>query len=305
MGRESPYTANEKAPAPPSAAAVGPLLRSACSRLSEAFCAAGWLATGSLRGVAVVLGESHPATTVPATKPMTVLDRMNRGNCLDVLIRQPSLAGPRLQLAHTWIERSRPASEPRACGDAETAHALRAPACGWQGLRRVHIDILRFITDAVTTLPRRPPGAVRKAVMLRAATFALALLHTFPARKHLASFVQNPCLTAGWKGFGALAAVVVLALPGHIQLAMLCAARRRHRVLLQAAGALLAAAHTVPASDHLPRLFEAPTWSDAWRGVGSSLAVVWFLLPLTIQGHLVARFARLARVGLAGSSLPR
>ena len=42
-----------------------------------------------------------------------------------------------------------------------------------------------------------------RSVLLRAVTFALAFVHTFPARKHLLAFAASPSWSEGFKGFGA------------------------------------------------------------------------------------------------------
>ena len=139
-----------------------------------------------------------------------------------------------------------------------------------------------------------------RSMLLRVATLALAYAHTFPASRHLLAFVHSPSLAEGWKGFGALFAVAVYLLPVRVQARGLGALWRRRR-LLGAATLTLAAAHAVPALDHLPRFLAAPTWGDGWRGIGATLAVIWFLTPGSQQGRLLARVGRLARV--AGARL--
>jgi hypothetical protein len=64
---------------------------------------------------------------------------------------------------------------------------------------------------------------------------------------------------------------------------------------LRAAGFVLAAVHLVPALDHVPRLVASPAFADAWRGVGATIAIAWFVAPLQIQALLLARLARAVR----------
>jgi hypothetical protein len=127
-------------------------------------------------------------------------------------------------------------------------------------------------------------------------TLALAFVHSFPARKHLLAFFEKPSLAEAWEGFGALLAIVLYLLPVGVLARALTTLWRRHRGVLRACGVLLAVVHAVPAVDHLPRLVESVNWGDAWRGLGSAVAVVWFLSPVTLQGRVVAALARLARL---------
>jgi hypothetical protein len=137
---------------------------------------------------------------------------------------------------------------------------------------------------------------MRRTAVVRVATFALAFVHTFPARNHITAFLGRPSFAEGWEGLGALAAVGLYGLPVAVQARMLAALWRRRRAVLRAAGLLLAMAHVVPASDHLPRFFESGRWYDAWRGLGSTLAVIWFLAPLPLQGRAIAALARFANI---------
>jgi hypothetical protein len=139
---------------------------------------------------------------------------------------------------------------------------------------------------------------MRRSVILRAVTFALAFIHTFPARKHLLAFAEAPSWTEGLKGFGAAFAIALYLLPTDVQRRGLAFLWRERRVLLRAAGIVLAAVHLVPAIDHLPAFLAAPTWGDAWRGFGSALAVAWFLAPLPAQARLVCFLGRAARLPL-------
>ncbi|MEW5852257.1 MAG: hypothetical protein AB2A00_25935 [Myxococcota bacterium] len=137
---------------------------------------------------------------------------------------------------------------------------------------------------------------LRRGGWLRLVTLVLAWAHSFPAAKHLGLFVDNPSLTEAWKGFGALAAVVIYLLPvpwlvGRIQVLW-----QRRRVVVQLATTVLVVAHLVPAVDHLPRFWAEPGWSEGWRGVGSLLAATWLALPVDWQGRVLQWVLR-PRVG--------
>jgi hypothetical protein len=137
---------------------------------------------------------------------------------------------------------------------------------------------------------------MRRTAALRLMTLALAFVHTFPARKHLLAFFESPSLSEGWEGFGALIAIALYLLPCRVQARALTTLWREHHGLLRACGALLAIAHAVPALDHLPRFVESVTWADAWRGFGSTVAVAWFLAPLTHQRRIIVALGRLTRL---------
>jgi hypothetical protein len=137
---------------------------------------------------------------------------------------------------------------------------------------------------------------MRRSETVRIATLGLALVHTFPARRHLGAFFLRPGLTEAWEGFGALVAVVLYCLPVAVQVRAITALWRRRPLLLRAGGLLLATVHAVPACDHLPRLLAHGRWYDAWRGVGSAIAVLWFLAPLRLQGKAIAAIARFGRL---------
>jgi hypothetical protein len=146
---------------------------------------------------------------------------------------------------------------------------------------------------------------MRRRRLLRLLTALLAIAHTFPAKKHLALFFAAPSLAEAYKGFGALAAVVLYLLPVGLQARGLTFLWHEQRRVVRLLGLALAAIHAVPAFDHVPRLLSSPTWADAWRGVGTTLAVVWFLLPLRRQGAALAALARIANLrhpGLGGES---
>jgi hypothetical protein len=136
---------------------------------------------------------------------------------------------------------------------------------------------------------------MRRAEVVRIATLGLALVHTFPARRHLGAFFQRPGLTEAWEGFGALVAIVLYCLPVAVQVRALTALWQR-RPLLRAGGLLLATVHAVPACDHLPRLLAHGGWYDAWRGIGSAVAVLWFLTPWRLQGRAIVAVARSGRL---------
>src|SRR5262245_6481527 len=84
-----------------------------------------------------------------------------------------------------------------------------------------------------------------------------------------------------WKGIGATIAASMLAFPVRKQ-ARLIGVLRRAR-LLGLAAALLVVVHLVPALDHVPKLIASPNFADAWRGIGSCVAILWFAAPSTIQ----------------------
>jgi hypothetical protein len=128
-----------------------------------------------------------------------------------------------------------------------------------------------------------------RAALVRVATLALAFVHTFPARKHLAELVVNPGASDAWKGIGALGSVLLYLLPPRVQARALSHLWRRHRALIGVFGIALAAAHAVPAMDHLPRLLGNFTYSDAWRGMGATFAVAWFLTPVPLQARALSR----------------
>ncbi len=131
--------------------------------------------------------------------------------------------------------------------------------------------------------------------LVRLVTWTLAFIHTFPARKHLAAFLVAPSLDEGWKGLGALAAIALYLLPVRVQTRALVALWQRRRSVLRAAALLLVAVHAVPAFDHVPRLLESGLWEDAWRGLGASLAMAWFLAPLSMQARTVGALVQLGR----------
>jgi hypothetical protein len=144
------------------------------------------------------------------------------------------------------------------------------------------------------------PGTVRpvdakcstaRTSALTLISFGLAFVHLFPARKHLGLFVEAPSLGEAWKGFGAVAAIIFLALPRGLQATLVTKIWRQRR-LASALGFVLAVAHVVPALDHLPAFLASLTWADAWRGLGASMAVLWFASPVRAQARLMALVAR-------------
>jgi hypothetical protein len=144
---------------------------------------------------------------------------------------------------------------------------------------------------------------MRRSALVRALTLALAFVHTFPARKHLATFAVDPSWAEGWKGLGAAVAVAIYLLPIGVQSRGLAFVWRERRVLLRIAGIALALVHVVPALDHVPAFFGAPTWGDAWRGFGSTLAAAWFLAPLPVQGRVISLLSWVTRPTVARPSL--
>jgi hypothetical protein len=138
-----------------------------------------------------------------------------------------------------------------------------------------------------------------RSAIVRALTLGLALIHSFPARKHLVAFAASPSWEEGWKGLGATVAIALYLLPVGVQAQGLALLWRKRRSLLRAAGIVLALAHLVPALDHLPAFFGAPNWADAWRGVGAMLAAAWFVAPLPTQARLISLLGRVARLKAA------
>jgi hypothetical protein len=137
---------------------------------------------------------------------------------------------------------------------------------------------------------------MRRSTLLRVLTLALAYVHLFPAYGHVGAFLRSPSLADGLKGFGAAAAVALYLLPGRLQARGLSALWRR-RALLGAVAWGLAAVHAVPAVEHLPRFIGAPSWADAWRGIGASLAMMWFVAPTSQQAALIGAIGRLVPSG--------
>ena len=121
---------------------------------------------------------------------------------------------------------------------------------------------------------------------LRVVLALLALGHTYPVRRHLALLWTEPSFGEAWKGFGPLIAIIVFCLPVRWYANGLRALLKR-RALLCAGTAALIAAHLVPATEHVPAFLAHPSWADGWRGVGAATAVVWFILPLAVQGRIV------------------
>ena len=131
---------------------------------------------------------------------------------------------------------------------------------------------------------------MHKHTVLRLVTLLLAWAHTFPAIRHIGLFAAEPSLGEAWKGFGGGFAVALYLLPPAWQVRALVALWSRHRGLLVAGGWLLAIAHAVPASDHLPKWLAHPSWVDTWRGFGSAIAILWFVSPLPMQARFLRRF---------------
>jgi hypothetical protein len=138
---------------------------------------------------------------------------------------------------------------------------------------------------------------MRRSGIARVVTLGLAFVHTLPAQKHIAAFVANHSLADGCKGFGALVAVGLYLLPLDVQVRALAALWRRRQTALRVGGLALAAVHAIPAFDHFPRFLADGLWHDAWRGIGSALAMAWFAAPLRMQGRVLGAFGRLTRLG--------
>ncbi len=139
---------------------------------------------------------------------------------------------------------------------------------------------------------------MRRDLLLRCAMIALACVHTFPCTKHLAAFVVAPSWGEAWKGLGAALAVTLYLLPPSLVARALVRAWHARRGALAVGGWVLAAVHVVPALDHVPRLIETGGWGDAWRGLGATLATIWFLLPVPTQARALGALRRVALVPL-------
>ena len=145
---------------------------------------------------------------------------------------------------------------------------------------------------------------MRRAALLRILTLALAFVHTFPARKHVAAFLAVPSWTEGWQGLGAALAIVLYLLPVAVQTRGLQLLWRRRATLLRVAGVVLAVAHAVPAFDHVPRFVASPNFGDAWRGLGATLALVWFAAPLRAQARILGWLVRFFRASPGPKAAP-
>lgn len=130
---------------------------------------------------------------------------------------------------------------------------------------------------------------MKREHFFRVATLLLAYVHTFPALRHLGEFLTQPSWQEGWKGFGALIAVIVYLIPPLEQARAMRALWNRRKTALRVAGMVLSVGHLVPAFDHIPKFVEAPSFHHAWRGFGAGLAAVWFLIPLQAQMRLMVR----------------
>jgi hypothetical protein len=128
---------------------------------------------------------------------------------------------------------------------------------------------------------------MRRFTTWTVASVGLALLHTLPARHHLADMLAAFNASDAWKGIGATIAVVLMIVPVRRQARVI--GILRHARLLSLAAALLVVVHLVPAIDHVPKFFASPTFGDGWRALGSCLAILWFMAPSTFQLAVVRR----------------
>ena len=131
-----------------------------------------------------------------------------------------------------------------------------------------------------------------RSTSVRVLTLALAFVHSFPARGHVAAFLQHPTIADGWKGFAALFAVAFYVMPVRWQARALGALWRRRRALAAATWSL-ALVHMVPLLEHLPRFLGSGDWADGWRGLGACVAVLWFVAPVSQQAAFLAAVVRL------------
>jgi hypothetical protein len=132
---------------------------------------------------------------------------------------------------------------------------------------------------------------------------ALALIHVFPVTKHLRLFATELSWDEAWRGFGALGAVVLvlgLALAPKTIRARVGNAMLRNPVRRVIVLGLLAWAHTFPVREHVPRMLASWDWSDAWRGLGATLAVLWFVAPRSFH----ARALRFLGSSIGRSEVP-
>jgi hypothetical protein len=130
---------------------------------------------------------------------------------------------------------------------------------------------------------------------VRALTWLLAWVHSFPALKHLRALVITPSLSEAYKGIGAAVAVILYLAPTEWQARMLGRLWQRRHSVLTLASLVLVATHAVPALDHVPKFFDDPTWADAWRGFGAAFAVLWFTVPTPMQARAIGVLARSAQ----------
>ncbi len=119
------------------------------------------------------------------------------------------------------------------------------------------------------------------------ASVGLALLHTLPARHHVADMLARFNAADAWKGIGASVAVALLLVPVRRQARVIALLRGAHLLVL--ASLVLVVVHLVPAFDHVPKLLAAPNFADGWRALGSCLAIVWFGAPRDFQLAVMRR----------------
>jgi hypothetical protein len=70
---------------------------------------------------------------------------------------------------------------------------------------------------------------------------------------------------------------------------------RARWLILRLATLGLAAVHAFPATHHLARLVQAPGLGEAWKGIGATFAVGFYLLPPRLHARVLARAWRSAR----------
>ena len=126
---------------------------------------------------------------------------------------------------------------------------------------------------------------------IRPLLLGLAVMHVLPATHHGRDLLAAPNAGDAWKAIGASAAVLLLTMPTPWLMKLVRRTQSRWHTVSVAA-TLLAIAHVVPAADHLPKLLASPSWADAWRGVGATLAVAWFASPRALQLRLVRAWFR-------------
>jgi hypothetical protein len=93
-----------------------------------------------------------------------------------------------------------------------------------------------------------------------------------------------------WKGIGAVVAVALFVMPFEAQANLVGILKRRQ--LLVAVALVLVAVHLVPASDHIPKLITSPNFADAWKALGSTVAIMWFVAPRAVHIAVLRVFTR-------------
>jgi hypothetical protein len=126
-----------------------------------------------------------------------------------------------------------------------------------------------------------------RKLLVRLPLVLLAVAHAFPSAKHGQAFLAEPSLGEFWKAALAPVAVCTYLVPPERLARAIVKAWRCSPRTLGALAVVLVVVHLVPAFDHVPRFMVTPTWADAWRGIGASLASLWFTLSVPFQARIV------------------